>query len=88
MTQQQAAAAQNGASGGLCRVGPSHTSLNARLAQPCFAEHGQQMLLGHATILSRLVTLGWGCGPSMQVYEWVASISRKFLWAWAAVFPA
>ena len=66
MTQQQAAAgvvqqlrSQNGASGGLCRVGPSHTH-DARLAQPCLAKHRQRMPLGHATILSRLVTAGWG----------------------------
>jgi hypothetical protein len=77
MTQQQAAAGvvvvvvvvqklrsqrtQNGASGGLCRVGPSHTH-DARLAQPCLAKHRQRMPLGHATILSRLVTAGWGEG--------------------------
>jgi hypothetical protein len=70
MTQQQAAAgvvqsqklrSQNGASGGLCRVGPSHMH-DARPAQPCLAKHRQRMPLGHATILSRLVTAGWGSG--------------------------
>jgi hypothetical protein len=87
MTQQQAAAV---ALGVVHRAQKSEHSIkrivprwpvphlpHARLAQPCLVEHGQQMLLGHATILSRLVTLGWevGLDAGLQV---VTSIRANF----------
>ena len=43
-----------------CAVLARPTPHDARLAQPCLAKHRQRMPLGHATILSRLVTAGWG----------------------------
>ncbi len=90
MTQQQVAAglvqqfrSRTEASGGLCRVGPSHPHLNARLTQcpALLAKHGQRRLLGHATILEQ----------ACDSRGWVTSghkYSRKFHWGLSCLWPS